>query len=168
MTGEQGVLPMSASSTASVPGPPHRRAFPLWLVLGLAALAVPRVVAHDLRLAPPNGLINALLVFVPPLIWIAVVLWRRPPYPFLTLLLIGFCYGVMLAIGHQLMWAEAFGDNPPQLGGTIAGQLDPAVENLVLRGFAFVSSVATGTIVGAIVGLIGAILARLLRLPARM
>jgi hypothetical protein len=167
MTSEQGMLPLNTTPTTNIAGPPHGRAFPLWLVLALAALAVPRVVAHDLRLAPPNGLINALLVFVPPLIWLAVILWRRPAHPFLTLMLIGFCYGVMLAIGHQIMWAAAFGDNPPQLGGTLAGRLDPAVENLVLRGAAFISSVVTGTVVGAIVGGIGAVLTRLLRLPTR-
>jgi hypothetical protein len=148
-------------------GPPREREFPLWLVLALAALAVPRVVVHDLELAPPHGLINALLVFVPPLIWLAVVIWRRPPQPFLTFLLVGACYGVMLSIGHQLMWTEAFGDSPPQLGGNLAGQLDPAIEGIVLRAFAFISSLVTGTLVGAVAGIVGAILTRRLPMAAR-
>ena len=123
------------------------------------------MIVHDLRLAPPNSLINALLVFVPPLIWLAVVLWQRPPRPVLTFVAIGVCYGIMLAIGHQLMWTAAYDGNPPQLGGNLAGRLDPAVENMVLRAFAFVSSVVTGTLVGAVVGLIGAVAARLLPSP---
>ena len=143
------------------------RAFSPLLIIGLAALAVPRVIVHDLRLAPPNGIVNGLLVFVPPLIWLAVVLWQRPPRPFLTYLLIGVCYGIMLAIGHQLMWTAAFDGNPPQIGGNLEGRLDPAIENLVLRTFAFVSSVITGTLVGAVVGAIGAVLARLLPSPTR-
>jgi hypothetical protein len=143
------------------------RALSPWLIIGLAALAVPRVIAHDLELVSPGGIANQLLVFIPPLIWLAVVLWQRPPRPFLTYLLIGVCYGIMLAIGHQLMWTTAFDGNPPRIGGNLEGRLDPAVESIVLRVFAFVSSVITGTLVGAVVGAIGTVLARLLPSPTR-
>ena len=126
---------------------------------------MPRVIVHDLRLAPPNGIVNALLVFVPPLIWLAVVLWYRPQRPFVTFLLIGVCYGIMLAIGHQIMWTAAFDGNPPQIGSNLAGRLDPAAEDIVVRAFAFFSSVITGTLVGAVVGAIGAALARVVPTP---
>lgn len=132
--------------------------FPWWLIVALAALAVPRVIAHDLRLVAPGGLVNRPLVFVPPLIWLAVVLWRRAPRPFLTLLLVGVCYGVLLAAAHQVLWSTAVAGSAPQLGGCLAGRLDPATEALLLRAAAAVSGVATGTGVGVLVGLIGAAL----------
>jgi hypothetical protein len=158
---------MSSTITAATPGLSRGRPLSPWLIVGLAALAVPRVIAHDLQLASSGSVANQLLAFVPPLIWLAVVLWQRPPRPLLTHLLIGACYGVMLAIGHQIMWTAAYDGNPPQLGGNLAGRLDPAVENIVMRSFAFVSSVITGTLVGAVVGAIGMVLARLLPSPAR-
>jgi hypothetical protein len=51
-----------------------------WLALvGLAALAAPRVVPHDLGIVEEGGVVNGLLVFVPPALWIAAVLWCAPP-----------------------------------------------------------------------------------------
>ena len=161
---------MRATATAPSIPPADRREQILapWLIVALAALAVPRVVAHDLRLVEPGGIVNALLVFVPPIIWLGVVLWRRTARPFLTVLLIGLCYGIMLAIGHQLLWSAAFGDNPPRLGGAF-GQVDPIVENLAVRAAAFISSILTGTFVGVLVGAVAAGLAQVQRrlVPSR-
>ncbi|MFB9903135.1 hypothetical protein [Allokutzneria oryzae] len=128
-------------------------------VLGLAALGVPRVVAHDLSLVGP--LVNGLLVFVPIAIWIAYVLWKRVPNPFVTLLAVGVVYGVLLGVTHQILWTEGFASDPPRLGGNLAGALPPAVEALVLRIFAFGSSLFTGALMGAGTGAAGWLLARL-------
>lgn len=149
---------MLATTTFTSPGESRGRALSPWLIIGLAALAVPRVVAHDLELVAPGSIANLLLVFVPPLIWLAVVLWQHPPRPFLTYLLIGVCYGIMLAVGHQIMWTEVFGDSTPSLG--ITG-LAPTAETLIVRAFAFVSSMVTGTMIGVVVGIVGTLLARL-------
>ncbi|WP_049572799.1 hypothetical protein [Nonomuraea sp. SBT364] len=132
---------------------------PLIAVVGLAALGVPRVVAHDLRLVGPS--VNALLVFVPIAVWLAVVLWKRVPNAFVTLLAVGAAYGVLLGLTHQVLWAESFGGDPPSLGGNLAGGLSPAVEALLLRAFAFGSSLMTGLAVGAAVGAVGWVLSRL-------
>ncbi|MER7080900.1 hypothetical protein SAMN02982929_00093 [Saccharopolyspora kobensis] len=129
-------------------------------IIGLAALGVPRVIAHDLRLVGP--VVNALLVFVPIAVWLLYVLWRRVPNPFRTLLGIGFAYGLMLAVAHQLLWEHAYAGNPPSLGGNLAGILPGTAEVVLMRGFAFVSSVATGTAVGAALGAVGWGLARLI------
>jgi hypothetical protein len=129
-------------------------------VVGLAALGVPRVVAHDLRLVGPA--VNALLVFVPIAVWLAVVLWKRVPGPFVTLLLVGSVYGVLLGVTHQVLWTSSFGGDPPGLGGNLAGTLSPAVESLVLRVFAFGGSVLTGVGMGALVGAVGWVLSRVL------
>ncbi|MFG1945917.1 hypothetical protein [Nonomuraea sp. NPDC048826] len=126
-------------------------------ILGLAALGVPRVVAHDL--GPVGPVVNAVLVFLPVVIWLGVVLWRRVPNPFLTLLAIGGAYGVLLAVAHQLFWGAAF-DDPPQLGGNLAGALSPGAEEALMRTFAFGSSLFTGVLVGVVTGLVGWLLAR--------
>ncbi|WP_051426090.1 hypothetical protein [Jiangella gansuensis] len=126
---------------------------PLVAVVALALLAAPRVVLHDLDIIEEGTPLNAVFVFLPPLVWIAVVLVKRVPNPFLTILAVGACYGIVLALGHQLLWDANYGDDPPQLGGNLA-DLDPAVEAVIIRGFAVVSSVFTGVIVGAITGLI--------------
>lgn len=134
-----------------------------WEIIGLAALGVPRVVAHDLDLVGPVG--NALLVFVPLAIWLVVVLWRRVPNPFLTLLVVGVAYGVLLGITHQLLWTEAFPGGAPSLGGNLAGTLPPTAEALVLRIFAFGSSVFTGAFTGAATGAAGWLLAKVVPGP---
>lgn len=129
-----------------------RRGLSAPAVFLLAALAVPRVVTHDLGIFEEGSFVNSLLVFAPPAIWLAVVLWRRVPNPFLILSVIGLVYGVMLAVGHQILWVAAYGGDPPSLGGNLEGVLAPALESLVLRTSAFLSGVLTGTFVGALVG----------------
>jgi hypothetical protein len=131
------------------------------VVLGLALLGVPRVVAHDLALAGP--VVNVLLVFVPIAVWIGFVLVKRVPNPFLTLLAVGVVYGVLLAVTHQLLWAEAFAGDPPSLGGNLAGVLPTAGEAGVLRVLAFGSSLVTGAFTGVASGVVGSLLARIVR-----
>lgn len=128
-------------------------------IIGLAALAVPRVIAHDLDLVGP--VVNSVLVFVPIAIWLAVVLWNRVPRPFLALLAVGIVYGVLVAVTHQVLWNQSFQGDPPALGGNLAGVLAPGTEAVVLRVFAFFSSVLTGTAVGAVTGAVGWLLAKL-------
>ncbi|MEU8247857.1 hypothetical protein [Nonomuraea sp. NPDC048916] len=136
-----------------------RLGLPASAVWGLALLGVPRVIAHDLRLAGP--VVNALLVFVPIAVWAAVVLWKRVPNAFVTLLAVGAAYGVLLAVTHQVLWESSFDGGPPSLGGNLAGALPPAMEDLVLRIFALGSSLATGVGVGAAVGAVTWLITRI-------
>ncbi|MGI5267741.1 hypothetical protein ACQEUU_01165 [Nonomuraea sp. CA-218870] len=126
-------------------------------IAGLALLGVPRVIAHDLGLVGP--VVNGVLTFLPVLVWLGVVLWRRVPNAFLTLLAIGGAYGVLLAVTHQLFWSSAFADQP-RLGGNLAGALAPGAEEALMRTFAFGSSLFTGVVVGVLVGAVGWVLAR--------
>ncbi|KHL19038.1 UNVERIFIED_CONTAM: membrane protein [Mumia flava] len=126
---------------------------PFLALLGLAALAFPRVVVHDLDLAPPQGVLTVLLAVLPPVIWVVVVLAARVPNPFLTVLVIGALYGVLLAVGHQLFWDSVWGDDPPRLGGNLSDVSD-STHAIVTRAAAFVSSLFTGVLVGAVVGLV--------------
>ena len=128
-------------------------------LVGLAALAVPRVALHDLGVVEEGSLVNGLLVFVPPACWVAAVLWRRPPRPFATLVAVGAIYGVFLAVGHQLLWDAALAGRTPTLGGALAG-LDPAVQEGLLRGAAVVSSLVTGALVGVVAGAVAVLLCR--------
>jgi hypothetical protein len=155
--------PAHISDRTSETAPPRRRlGLSLGAIVGLALLAVPRVVLHDLGVITEGTFVNALLVFVPPAIWIAVVLARRVPNPFPTLLAVGLCYGVLLAIGHQLLWDINVGDAPPRLGGNLA-DVDPALQNVIFRVFAFGSSIVTGTLVGAVAGAIAAAIRAILK-----
>ncbi|WP_017597900.1 hypothetical protein [Nocardiopsis lucentensis] len=124
--------------------------FPVLVLLAL--LSVPRVVLHDLSVLEEGTFVNGVFVFVPPLVWIAVVLVRRVPNPLVTLLAVGLISGVFLALGHQLLWNVSWGDDPPALGGDLA-DLAPAAQAVIIRGFAVVSSLVTGTIAGGLCGL---------------
>lgn len=131
----------------------HPLGLPFAAIALLALLGIPRVIAHDLHWVDPHGMINRLLVFIPPLIWLGVVIGRKVEKPFIALLMIGICYGVGLAVTHQLLWSFAF-ESPPRLGGNLS-HLSPAVSNIITRTFAFMSSVLTGTAIGIALGLIG-------------
>ncbi|WP_282782140.1 MULTISPECIES: hypothetical protein [unclassified Nocardia] len=128
-------------------------------VIVLAALGVPRVIAHDLGAVP--AVVNAVLVFVPIAVWIGYVLWRRVPNPIPALLAVGACYGLLLALTHQLLWNAAFADDPPRLGGNLEGRFSPGTEELVMRAFAMSSSVLTGVLLGAATGAVAWLLARI-------
>lgn len=172
--GDTDSVESMADHERSRPSPPaipasnsrHRPlGLPVVAVIGLALLAVPRVIVHDLDLIQEGSAINALLVFVPPVAWIVVALVARVRHPFVTILAIGVCYGVFLALGHQFMWGIAFADNPPRLGGNLAG-LDPSTQSVIVRSFAALSSFITGAVVGAVAGLVAWGLSTLIQ-PAR-
>ncbi|RBQ12727.1 MULTISPECIES: hypothetical protein [Micromonospora] len=129
-------------------------------LVALAVLAAPRVALHDLGVVPEGTIVAALLAVGPPLCWVAAVLWRRPPRPFLTLVVVGALYGVFLAVGHQVFWDSSLGMDAPGLAG-----LAPKAREALLRGAAVMSSLVTGTVVGVVAGAVALLLGRLL--PAR-
>lgn len=157
--GARSVLDMTSQPRNT---PKRKLGLPLWGIFGLALLAAPRVVLHDLHLIEEGTLLNALLVFIPPTIWVGVAVLMHVRRPFLTLLTVGTFYGVVLAAGHLLFWDQAFPDGSPQLGGNLA-DTDPLIQGLVFRGFTVISSLVTGTLVGAVCGLISAGISAVLR-----
>ena len=122
------------------------------MIILLAAIAAVRVPLHDLGIVQDGSILAGLLVFVPLAIWVAAALRRRVPNPLLALTVVGIAYGVMLAVIHQLFWGAAFGGSPPSLGGNLESVLAPGVEAAIFRVSAFFSSLATGTMVGALTG----------------
>jgi hypothetical protein len=141
----------------------RRLGLPVAGICGLAALGVPRVVAHDLDLVGP--VVNSILVFAPIAVWLAVVLWKRVPNPFPTLVAIGVAYGILLAATHQVLWIQSFDGAPPGLGGDLGNVLSPGGEATVVRVFAFFSSLLTGVGVGAATGAVGWLLAKVVNGP---
>ena len=126
---------------------------PLVVIIALATLAVPRIIAHDLELVEPGSPANTALAVLPPVIWIAVaMLWARRPL--LSLFVAGGLLGVALALIHNLSWGVVFGEDPPRLGGALDGVLAPGLEEAVLRGAGTISSLATGLATGVVCGLI--------------
>jgi hypothetical protein len=137
---------------------------PVSVIILLAAIAAIRVPLHDLGIVPEGSVVAGLLVFVPLAIWLTVVLGRRVANPFLTLVVTGFAYGVMLALIHQLLWATAHDGSPPSLGGNLEGERGPGLEAVVFRTSAFLSSLVTGTLMGAVVGVLAWVIQRLRRI----
>lgn len=136
-----------------------------WPVLvALAALAAPRIVLHDLGVIEEGSVVNGLFVFVPPACWIAAVLWKRPPRPFTTVVVIGAIYGVFLAIGHQVLWDAAFDGDAPALGGSLAG-IDAGTLEIAVRVASVLSSLVTGTLVGVVAAAVALLLSRVLPAP---
>ncbi|RAO53504.1 hypothetical protein LUPAC06_05374 [Micromonospora saelicesensis] len=125
-------------------------------LVALAVLAAPRVVLHDLHVVEEGRPAAVLLAVVPLICWVAAVLWRRPPRPFLTAVVIGAIYGVLLAVGHQILWDEAFGATGPRLG-----DIDPRAQEAILRVAAVFSSLVTGILTGVVAGAVAAVLSRL-------
>lgn len=83
---------------------------PVWLVLALVALGIPRTVLSDLDVvAPESGLLYYCLALVPFATWLAVAVVRRNRRPFTDFLLVGALYGLSLVIVHQLMSSEGLG-----------------------------------------------------------
>jgi hypothetical protein len=123
-------------------------------ILLLAALPIPRALGHDLHLFKEGDLINTILVFLPAVIWLIVIFWKKVPKPFITLLVVGLFYGLFLAILHQITWDSFWSGNPPHLGGNLKDQFSPLAETLIMRTATFISSVFVGLITGGFVGAI--------------
>lgn len=143
-----------------------RFGLPWWAIIGLACLAVPRVILHDLHILEEGTWLNAVFVWVPPFLWILLVVVKRVPRPFLALLAVGVVYGVLLATTHLLLWDQAFADGTPQLGGNLA-DLNPLAQALIVKTFAALNSGITGTLVGVVCGLIATGLHKLVNAATR-
>lgn len=133
--------------------------FPLWFLLGLASIGLPRVIAHDMKWLEPGSLVEALFALIPALIWIVVVCWKTKSasQAFYWLLSVGLGYGLLLAITHQIFWSITF-THPPTLGGNLAEI--PILSWFIPRVFGVMSSLLTGSVMGLLLGSIGALINR--------
>jgi hypothetical protein len=127
---------------------------PIIAIAVLAALTLPRVVAHDLRLIQIDSPAYTVLAVAPLLVWLLVAVFRKTQRPFFDFLVLGLIYGLFLGLTHQVLWDASWAGNPPHMGGNLAGKLDPFVESLILRAFALGSSIVTGLVFGAAFGIV--------------
>lgn len=141
--------PIPKETTRTVP---YIFGLPLLLMVGLALLGLPRVVLHDLHLIDEGAPVTWFLALAPVAVWIIVAVRVRSPRPFLTVLIIGLMFGVMLAVTHQLLWTSAFAGIPAVL------EAGP-----VMRLAAVPGSLMTGAAIGAIGGLLAMAVAALRR-----
>lgn len=116
----------------------------------LSLLGLPRVILHDLSVIEEGTLFNFLLVFIPVIVWILYILRKRVKAPFLAMLLLCIIYGMILGITHQVLWTQSFPEGV-QLGGNLS-ELPAAISNTIIRGFAFLSSMTTGAVMGLVLG----------------
>lgn len=132
---------------------------PLWLIVLLAAIAMPRVVVHDLHLLPLDSFFYILLAVVPFIIYGSIAIFRDNKRPLYDFMIMGVCFGVFLATIHLITWDTSWGSNMPKLGDNLEGVLAPEVERLFFQTATAFSSVMTGIVTGAVFGLI-AVLAK--------
>lgn len=137
-----------------IPGPElaaaRRNPFglPILALIGLAAVALIRVVLHDLHVIEEGSAITWVLAIGPVMLWIVVAVMNRVPRPFLTVLVIGAIFGVMLVITHQLLWDFAFQGNPPSIGDGPGASVIPRI-----------AAIPSGLFVGAMIGAVGGLVA---------
>lgn len=143
-----------------------RLGLPAVLIGALGVLAAPRVVLHDWGVVHEGTVINAVLVFLPILVWVAVAV-RWSSKPLLSLLAVGGVYGLCLLVVHNMLWDRAWAGDTPRLGGNLAGRLPAASEELALRAAMSVTSLFTGLAVGTVCGVVAWGITRLRPLVAR-
>ncbi|HWT26173.1 MAG TPA: hypothetical protein VN213_21880 [Solirubrobacteraceae bacterium] len=123
-------------------------------LVGLAALGVPRVVAHDLGVGGDAS--SAVLAIGPFAVWLVVLVRLRRGSVIGTALALGGLYGLALAVTHQILWEEAFDGREPRLGDRLADLPDWA-HAAITRGAGFASSIATGLAIGAVLGAVATV-----------
>src|SRR5687767_7002299 len=101
------------------PGRDWRPELPVWIFLVLAALSVPRVIAHDSNIVELDSLPYIALAVIPLLLYAAIAVTLQAWRPFYNFMVLGIFLGLTLAITHQLMWDISWGSNPPEIGGSL-------------------------------------------------
>lgn len=117
-------------------------------LIGLATLGLPRVILHDLRIIHEADLASWILALGPVAVWVAVAVKKRVPHPFLTVLVIGLIFAVMLTITHQLLWGFLYSDNPAILENQPIGPVVPRL-----------AAIPGGLFAGVLLGSVGGLVA---------
>ena len=130
---------------------------PIWLMLVLLALGLPRTVLADLDIvAPESSLIYYVLALAPFAVWLVVAIVRTSRRPLADFLVLGILYGLSLVVVHQVLWevGPSLGHHPPESAVRFADQFSAAWRGFALRaytsGIAMVIGVGTGLVAGLI------------------
>lgn len=130
-------------------------------LLPLSLLGLPRVILHDLSIIEEGTFVNLLFVVIPVIVWIIYILSKNAKAPFLSMLFLCSIYGMILGITHQILWTQSFPEGV-QLGGNLT-ELPDLASNIIIRIFAFLSSVTTGVVMGIVLGAVTWVLNQLLK-----
>jgi hypothetical protein len=155
------VVAERGSPSVTAPDRPARRFpgtdLPVWLMLGLVALGLPRTVLADLGIvAPESSLLYYVLALLPFAVWLAVAVVHRSRRPFLDFLVLGILYGLTLVVVHQVLWdvGPSLGHQPPDGAVAFAAQFGPDWRGLALRGYTVLVALLIGLGTGAVTGLV--------------
>ena len=154
---------MKSQTEATPPRPGTRRParftdMPVWLLLTLVAIGLPRTVLADLDIVEPeSGLLYYVLALAPFAAWLAVAILRRTSRPIMDFTVLGAAYGLSLAAVHHLLWnADAgYGNRPPASAVEFAQNFGAGLQGIALHGY----TVMIGMMIGIGSGLVAALVA---------
>lgn len=130
---------------------------PVWLMLVLVGLGLPRTVLADLGIVEPeSGLLYYFLALTPFAAWLATAILRRTRRPVMDFLVLGLVYGLSLVVVHQLLWSVAPSSAHSALAGAIdfAERFDGGLYEVALRGYTVVIAMVIGVGTGAVAALV--------------
>lgn len=143
---------------------------PLWAMLTLVALGLPRTVLADLGILVPEGSwLYYMVALTPYAVWLAVAVLRRTATPIRDHLLVGALYALSLVAVHELFWnvESSQGHNPPRPAIDLASGLASPARDLVIHGFEFGVALMIGVGSGAVMALVALASQGIRRLRAR-
>jgi hypothetical protein len=150
-------------------GNPMKRNFlftsmPVWLVLTLILIMVPRTLLSDLGTITAETPVYYFFALLPFAAWLGVAMFRPNKRSFRDFLVLGVLYSLTLIVIHQWLWnvGSSLGHSPPQAALDFSAGFDPAIRDMAVRGYTIIISLLIGIGSGAVVGLIAAA-ARLIR-----
>lgn len=143
---------------------------PLWIMLALVGLALPRTVLTDLGVIEPEGsLTYYVLALAPYAVWLTVAVIRRTRTPLRDHALVGTLYGLSLVLVHEMFWnvESSQGHNPPQEAIDLASGFDATAQTLVIHGYEFVVAMMIGVGSGVVMAVIVFVANRIRAVRAR-
>ena len=148
-------------ATKQIQQPKKRSSFktdmPLWMLAGLALLAMPRAVIHDLDGLPFDSPAYIAMAVAPLLLYLAIAIFRNNKRPMYDFIVLGLFFGVFLSLVHLILWDHKWGGNPPAFGDQLTGVFCPEVEDMLFRISVTFSGLHVGIALGALFGAIGLI-----------
>jgi hypothetical protein len=130
---------------------------PVWLMLTLLALGLPRTILADLGIVEPEGsLFYYFLALTPFAAWLVVAVVRETRKPIADFLMLGTLYGLSLVVVHQILWdlGPSLGHQPPAGAVSFAESVSPNLYELALRGYTIVIAMIIGVGAGLVTALI--------------
>lgn len=131
---------------------------PVWLVLVLTLLMVPRTLLSDLGIIIAETPVYYFFALTPYAVWLGVAIFRKSEKPFSDFLVLGALYSLTLILIHQTLWnsGTSLGHQLPQSAIDFGARFDPPLRELAVRGYTIMISLAIGVGSGVVIGLIAA------------